>query len=126
MGKNSDYSLSGNKIFCNYCPAYCCYRLKGSTLFVTATDINRIARTFGISDGEVRKRYIEGKNTFKVRKDGSCIFLLDGRACKRCGIHHCRPQQCQDFPYDEPCPYLESNDLLEKIQPRIDTSLDLD
>jgi hypothetical protein len=51
-------------LYCNYCPGYCCHRLKGSTLFVTAEDINRLARHFGISDGEARRRYLENRNTF--------------------------------------------------------------
>lgn len=120
------YSLSSNKTFCNYCPAYCCYRLEGSSLLITAEDINRIARHFGIDDGEVRNRYMADKNTFKVREDGSCIFLVNGKSCKRCSIHNCSPQQCQDFPYNKPCPYLESEDLLNQIQPKIDKSLGLE
>jgi hypothetical protein len=76
-----------NRVFCNYCPAFCCYRLPGSTLFVTATDINRLARHFQLSDGEVRKQYIEHRNTFKIKEDGSCIFLSDGRLSKRCSVH---------------------------------------
>ncbi len=117
------YSLARNKSYCNYCPGYCCYRLPGSSLFVRAEDINRIARYFGISDGEVRKRFLENKNTFKTREDGSCILLADDRMCKRCTIHEARPQQCQDFPYDKPCPYLENPGLLDIIQPRIEHSL---
>lgn len=115
-------AISKHRVFCNYCPGFCCYRLPGSTLFVTATDINRIARHFKISDGEVRKRYIEGKNTFKVKTDGSCIFLIDGKLSKRCGIHMASPQQCQDFPYDKPCPYLHRQDLLEIISPKVEKS----
>ena len=73
--ENSDYSLSRSRLYCNYCPGYCCYRLSGSTLYLDTDDINRIARYFEIADGEVRKKYMEGKNTFRVKKDGSCIFL---------------------------------------------------
>ena len=112
-----------NKVFCNYCPGFCCYRLPGSILFVTALDINRIARHFHLSDGEVRKRFIEKRNTFKVKKDGSCIFLIDGKFSRRCLIHPARPQQCQDFPYDESCPYLERQDLLAAIYPKVAKSL---
>ena len=111
------------KTFCNYCPGFCCYRLPGSILFVTGIDINRIARHFGMSDGEVRKKYIEGRNTFKVKKDGSCIFLIDGKIAKRCSIHTASPQQCQDFPYDAPCPYLDSEELLSVIHPKVVASL---
>ena len=114
---------ASNRVYCNYCPAYCCYRLKGSTLFVTAEDINRLARHFGISDGEVRKLYIEGKNTFKTRDDGSCILLSNERMIKRCSVHLARPRQCREFPYDAPCPYLEREDLLAQIQPRVEQAL---
>jgi hypothetical protein len=110
-------------IFCNYCPAFCCYRLPGSTLLLTAIDINRLARHFAISDGEIRKRYIEGRNTFKVREDGSCVFLANGRFNKRCTVHTARPQQCRDFPYNRPCPYLSREDLLAAIAPRVAKSL---
>lgn len=114
-----------SKNYCNFCPGYCCYRLPGATLYLTAEDINRIARHFHISDGEVRKRYMEGKNTFKTRDDGSCVFLANGKLCKRCSIHEARPRQCSDFPYDEPCPYLIRTDLLQTIQPRVEKSLGL-
>ena len=85
-----------------------------------ATDINRIARYFNISDGEVRKHYMEGRNTFKVREDGSCIFLANDRMRGRCSIHEARPKQCREYPYGEPCPYLEREELLKEIQPRIE------
>jgi Fe-S-cluster containining protein len=120
---SSAYCLAVGKTYCNYCPGYCCYRLQGATLYLDATDINRIARHFGISDGEVRSRYIEDKNTFKVRADGSCIFLSNSRFRARCTIHAARPQQCREFPYDKPCPYLENEKLLAQIQPRIEAAL---
>lgn len=112
-------------VYCEYCPSYCCYRLSGSSLLVDALDINRIARHFGMSDGAVRKKYLEGRNTFKVRSDGACLFLIDGKISKRCGIHQARPRQCRDFPYDKECPYTSRCDLLEAIEPRIIKSLQL-
>lgn len=114
---------AANKAFCNYCSGFCCYRLPGSILLITAIDINRIARHFHLSDGEVRRRFIEKRNTFKVKDDGSCIFLLDGKLNKRCLLHSARPQQCRDFPYDGCCPYLEREDLLAIIYPKIKKSL---
>jgi uncharacterized protein len=117
------YTLARNKSYCNFCPGYCCYRLPGATLYLDAADINRLARHFGISDGEVRARYLENKNTFKTKEDGSCLLLADDRFCKRCTIHTARPRQCRDFPYDKPCPYLENPGLLEIIQPRVEQSL---
>ena len=123
IGRAKEYSLAGNKAFCSYCPGYCCYRLKGASLYIMAVDINRIARYFDITDGEVRHRFLEGRNTFKTREDGSCIFLANDCMCKRCTIHEARPKQCSDFPYDKHCPYLESDTLLATIQSRIEKSL---
>ncbi len=82
------------RAYCNYCPGFCCYRLEGSTLYLDAVDINRLARHFKISDGEARRRFIEGRNTFKVRSD-----------------------------YDQPCPYLHRQDLLAKIFPKVEADL---
>ena len=112
-----------DKITCTACPGYCCYRLAGSSLLIDAADINRIARYFEISDGEVRRRYLEGRNTFKTRDDGACVLLADGVPCRRCTIHPARPRQCREFPYDKACPYLDSPELLAILQPRIDQSL---
>ena len=119
----ADYILARNKLYCNYCPGYCCYRLPGATLYLDNEDINRLARHLSISDGEVRHRFLENKNTFKTREDGSCILLANGRLCKRCTIHEARPRQCRDFPYEKPCPYLENPGLLEIIQTRVEHSL---
>ena len=122
-GEANQYSLAGNKTFCNYCAGYCCYRLEGSRLYIMAVDINRIARHLALSDGEVRHRFIEGRNTFKTREDGACIFLADDRMCKRCTIHEARPKQCREFPYENPCPYLEDDSLLRVLQARVEKSL---
>jgi Fe-S-cluster containining protein len=119
-GSQGTPCLVRNRIYCSFCPGYCCYRLPGATLYLDALDINRIARYFNISDGVVRAHYLEGKNTFKVRADGSCIFLSRERIRARCSIHDARPRQCREFPYDEPCPYLEREDLLVAILPKIE------
>ncbi len=111
-------------IYCNFCPGYCCYRLPGASLLLTAVDINRLARYFGISDGKVRRRFLENrKNTFKLKQDGACIFQAEDRLVKRCTIHRVRPDQCRRFPHGKPCPYLERQDLLAAIQPRLEATL---
>jgi uncharacterized protein len=92
-------------------------------LLLTAADINRLARHFGISDGEVRRLYLENKYTFRVNEDGSCIFLARDRMSRRCTVHEARPDQCRRFPYGKPCPYLEREDLLARIQPRVEKAL---
>lgn len=118
-----NFCLSRNTVFCDFCPGFCCYQTGTASLYIMATDINRIARHFDISDGEVRKRFMASRSTFKTREDGSCIFLHNDRLCRRCSIHTARPRQCRDFPYDRPCPYLENQDLLALIQPKIDRAL---
>lgn len=112
-----------NRTYCNFCPGYCCYRLPGATLWLDNLDINRLARHFGLTDGEVRNRYIVEKNTFRTRADGSCLFLSSGKMIKRCSIHEARPRQCREFPYNDPCPYLLRDDLLQEIQPRVERSI---
>jgi Fe-S-cluster containining protein len=112
-------------IYCNYCPGYCCYRLAGSVLLITATDINRLARHFGVADAEIRRRCMENRYTFKVKTDGSCLFLADDRLRRRCTVHEARPDQCRRFPYGRPCPYLEREELLAAITPRIESMLKL-
>ncbi|WP_456388012.1 YkgJ family cysteine cluster protein [Desulfolithobacter sp.] len=123
------FSLSSSsdqdQVYCHYCPGYCCYRLEGASLYIMADDINRLARHFGISDGEVRKQYMEGKYTFKTRKDGSCIFLANDRLSKRCSVHEARPKQCRDYPYGKPCPYISRHDLLALIHPRVARALNI-
>lgn len=109
--------------YCNYCPGYCCYRLEGSVLLIDAEDINRLARHFSITDGEIRKRFMENRHTFKVKEDCSCIFQSSDRMIKRCTVHEARPKQCRSFPYNNPCPYLERDDLLAEIQPRLESGL---
>lgn len=109
--------------YCDYCPGYCCYRLPGSVLLVNAEDINRLARHLKISDGEVRRQYLENRYTFKVKDNGACIFQSLDRLSKRCSIHEARPGQCRRFPYDSPCPYLERDDLLDAIQPLLEKEL---
>lgn len=116
-------AAAAETVSCISCPGYCCYRLEGSTLFITAEDINRLARHFGINDGEVRRHYIEGKNTFRTRADGSCPFLSNEKTARRCSVHDARPRQCREFPYGEPCPYLQRADLRDRIGPRIDEAL---
>ena len=92
-------------------------------LLIDSDDINRLARHFSISDGEARKRFVENKSTLKVKDDGSCIFQARDKMIKRCTVHTARPRQCRLFPYNEPCPYLEREDLLAAIQPRVEESL---
>lgn len=77
-------------------------------LLVTARDVNRLGRSLGISDGEVRRRYMENKYTLRIRADRSCIFLDTDRSRDRCLVYDARPDQCRRFPFGPDCPYLKS------------------
>ena len=109
--------------YCNFCPGYCCYRTTGSFLLITAEDINRLARYFGVRDGEIRKQYMENKYTLKVKANGACIFQASDLKLRRCTVHLARPFQCRQFPYGKACPYLMRSDLYEQIQPRVEAEL---
>ena len=37
--------------------------------------------------------------------------------------HEASPKQCRNFPYVDHCPYLEREDLMAEIQPRVEKSL---
>ncbi len=91
---------------CARCPGHCCYGRPGAVLLITARDINRLARHFGITDQEVRRRYLKNRYTFKVGTDHACVFLATDRSSQRCTVYAARPDQCRRFPYGRPCPYL--------------------
>lgn len=91
---------------CNECPGYCCYKKNGAYLLITASDINRLARFFGIRDGDVRKKYMCNRYSLRVREDGACIFFVPDDTIKRCIVYQARPDQCRSFPHGEACPYL--------------------
>jgi len=97
--------------FCHGCPGYCCYKKKGAVLLITAEDINRLARFFGIRDAEVRRKHMHNRYSLRVREDSSCIFFVQGNTIERCTVYAARPDQCRCFPPNKPCPYLELNDL---------------
>lgn len=97
--------------FCTGCPAYCCYKKNGAVLLITAEDINRLGRFFGITEGEVRRKYMQNRYSLLVREDLSCIFFVQGKTIERCTVYAARPDQCRRFPKEQPCPYLELNDL---------------
>lgn len=99
--------------FCNGCPGYCCYKKDGAVLLITADDINRLGRFFGITDAEIRRKYMQNRYSLRVREDNSCIFFVQGKTIERCTVYGARPDQCRLFPPIKPCPYLEAKGLLE-------------
>ena len=91
---------------CNDCPGYCCYKTEDAVLLIAAADINRLARFFGITDGEVRSLYLENKYSLRVKEGQSCIFFTPGDILERCAVYDARPEQCRLFPARGICPYI--------------------
>ncbi len=52
---------------------------------------------------------------------GYCCYRLPGATLYLDNLDINRiARQCREFPYGEPCPYLEREELLERIVPRIE------
>lgn len=95
---------------CNKCPAFCCsiYERVG----VTKRDINRLAKHFGVSVEEARRRYtadFEGERVLKRVKDvifeKTCGFL--DQKTRGCTIYHARPTVCRSYPGRTRCAYYD-------------------
>jgi len=101
---------------CGKCPGYCCSYPK---IELKAADLKRLARHFGISAKEVRKRFFKsGAVKGKAKK---CVGVLRhqdddifGTICiffdtqsRRCTIYDARPGICRDYPGRKRCGYYE-------------------
>lgn len=85
-----------SQIDCRAC-ASCC---KVAETDVTARDIERLARYFGITPAEFVARYttssaFEKEETILRRQESGCIFL-EGNDCS---IYEARPDTCRNFPH---------------------------
>ncbi len=95
---------------CSKCPGYCCsYPL----IALTRRDVERLAKHFGLSFRQARKK-------FTVEKDGEKFAMRRkrdehfGRIChffdtdeRRCTVYQARPSVCRSFPGDGRCGYYE-------------------
>ena len=64
-----------------------------------------------MTDGEVRRLYMENRYTLRVNADDSCIFLKKDQKSGHCSVYQARPDQCRSFPHGKSCPYLTRKDL---------------
>jgi hypothetical protein len=96
---------------CAKCPAYCCTY---SDIEVTARDIARLARHFGIAIEQAEKRYTRydaGKKAPMLRHrkdrifDSACTFL-DPKT-RRCTVYEARPGVCRSYPDSPRCGYYD-------------------
>jgi Fe-S-cluster containining protein len=95
---------------CSKCPAYCCTYTE---IEVTARDVARLAKHFGVSVGEAQERYtkVDSKGTrmMRHRKDrifNSTCMLLD-QDKRRCTVYEARPGVCRKYPDSTKCGYYE-------------------
>ena len=96
---------------CHKCPAYCCTYLE---IEVTAHDIDRLARHFGLSYARAEERFTkpDAKKKFRMlrhKKDNvfdSACMMLDQKT-RKCTVYGARPGVCRKYPETRRCGYYE-------------------
>ena len=95
---------------CNKCPAFCCSVYE--RVEVTKRDLNRLARHFGVTPEQAKRRYTrqrEGQRVLKRVEDEIfnevCMFL--DQKTRRCGAYEARPGVCRGYPDSPRCGYYE-------------------
>ena len=96
---------------CHRCPAYCCSYPR---IILTEGDIKRLAKHFGLSAKEARKKFTKkgeepGERVLRHRKDehyGTVCRFLD-RETRMCTVYGARPGICRDYPGLKRCGYWE-------------------
>ncbi|RMH62295.1 MAG: YkgJ family cysteine cluster protein [Calditrichaeota bacterium] len=76
-----------------------CCEINGGYVFVTDTNIKKIARFLKLTPQEVIRRHtyaVGEKRSLKDRDGKACIFLNEEG---KCGIYPVRPLQCRTFPF---------------------------
>ena len=95
---------------CNKCPAYCCTY---SEIEITARDVERLARHFGLDAETAAVRYTKtnAKGVMMLRHrrdrifDSACTFL--DQKNRQCTVYAARPGVCRKFPESSRCGYYE-------------------
>lgn len=102
---------------CDKCPGYCCSYPR---IVVTKTDLQRLAKHFGLSLDQVKSRYTRTyrfesdkaedrvkERILKHKKDhiydSTCGFF--DQDLRRCTVYTARPDVCRDFPNGKKCGY---------------------
>ena len=118
MGDSATAAKPRSYYDCVKCPAFCCSIYE--RVQVTARDIRRLAKHFGVSEKVATARYTKMYGDERVlRRKADPMF---GQACRflnhetrGCSIYHARPAVCREFPTTTRCAYW---DLLnfERVQ----------
>ena len=99
------------KYACAKCPAYCCTYTE---IEVTARDIERLAKHFGLTYRVAEERFTkpDAKNKIRMlrhRKDkvfDSACMMLDQEK-RRCTVYDARPGVCRKYPDSTRCGYYD-------------------
>lgn len=95
---------------CSKCPGYCCsYPL----IALKKRDVERLAKYFGISFKEAKKKYTverdDEKYAMRRKKDEIygriCRFFDQEKRC--CSIYKARPAICREYPGEKKCGYYD-------------------
>lgn len=100
--KNKWYS-DGLRFECIGCGS-CCAGPQQGDIWISPVEIGMLAKFLGISEAEVRKRYLcrVGFRTsiIEIKPSCDCVFLQTGADGKRgCAIYPVRPNQCRTWPF---------------------------
>ena len=95
---------------CSKCPGYCC---SYPVIIVTARDVTRMAKYFGLTEAETERKYLRSAHGYKrimKRKadphyNKICQFF--DTTARRCTIYEARPAGCREFPGKGRCGYYE-------------------
>ena len=96
---------------CAKCPAYCC---SYPEIEVTPSDIERLAKRFGLGYKEAEERFTKYDAKEKVRLlrhrkdrifDTVCMFL--DQETRRCTVYESRPGVCRAYPDSPRCGYYD-------------------
>lgn len=96
---------------CRKCPGYCCSHAR---IAVSDSDIQRLARHFGLSAAEAKERFTYRYRTAEVDEQilrhhqdhiykSVCRFF--DRELRTCTVYDARPNVCRRYPYGKACGY---------------------
>ena len=101
------------KYDCSHCPGYCCSYPR---IAVSDSDVERLARHFGIDVDEAGRRFTrrfrmdgEVERILRHQKDetyGSICRFFD-TAARRCTVYEARPEVCSEYPNGSRCGYYD-------------------
>ena len=94
---------------CDKCPAWCCTY---DEIEVSAYDIERLGKRFGIDYGTAEEKFTKAKGTARLLRhkkdsvfDTACMFLDQEK--RRCTVYEHRPHVCRKYPDSKRCGYYE-------------------